>query len=55
MTQGCVSSMCQVYIVVMLNAIWLKTSLDVMKCWFLKGLLVQHSTRKGTPEQKCGR
>jgi len=41
MTPGRVSSMVLVYIVVMLNAIWLKkTRLDAVKCWFMKGLLV---------------
>jgi hypothetical protein len=54
MTPGGVSSMVQVYIFVMLNAIWLKTRLDAMKCSFMRGLLVQHSTRNGTPERKCG-
>jgi hypothetical protein len=52
MTPGGVSSMVQVYIVVMLNALCLKTRLDDIKCWFMKGLLAQHCTRMGTSEHK---
>jgi len=47
--------MVKVYIVVILNAICLKTRLDAIKYWFMKGLFVQHSTRVGTLEQKCER
>jgi hypothetical protein len=55
MTPGGVSSMVQVYIVVTLNAMWSVIRLDAIKVWFMKGLLVQYSTRNGTPKQKCGR